>query len=94
LSIEFGIANTHALGACFYVVCALMLVGSRQGLSAAAQIKGPGPVRLDEVVAAAGPLAPSIQPTQIELASSIETAETLAASVSPAVRTRADEVMK
>jgi SAM-dependent methyltransferase len=94
LSIEFGIANTYALGACFYVVCALMLVGSRQGLSAAAQIKGPGPVRLDEVVAAAGPLAPSIQPTQIELASSIETAETLAASVSPAVRTRADEVMK
>ena len=26
LSIEFGIANTYAIGAAFYVVCALMLV--------------------------------------------------------------------
>ena len=30
LSIEFGIANTYALGVCFYVVCAAMLVASRQ----------------------------------------------------------------
>ena len=29
-SIEFGIARTYALGACFYVVCAFMVVGSRQ----------------------------------------------------------------
>ena len=29
LSIEFGIANTYALGACFYVVCAAMIVASR-----------------------------------------------------------------
>src|SRR5260370_33727442 len=26
LSIEFGIATTYALGACFYVVCALMMI--------------------------------------------------------------------
>jgi SAM-dependent methyltransferase len=30
LSIEFGIARTYALGACFYVVCAVMIVASRQ----------------------------------------------------------------
>lgn len=30
LSIEFGIARTYALGACFYVVCALMIVWSRK----------------------------------------------------------------
>jgi hypothetical protein len=29
LSIEFGIAWTYALGACFYVVCAGMIVVSR-----------------------------------------------------------------
>jgi small-conductance mechanosensitive channel len=30
LSIEFGITRTYAIGACFYVVCAIMIVGSRQ----------------------------------------------------------------
>jgi len=30
LSIEYGIANTYALGACFYIVCAVMIVISRQ----------------------------------------------------------------
>jgi SAM-dependent methyltransferase len=30
LSIEFGIARTYALGACFYVVCAILIVRSRQ----------------------------------------------------------------
>ncbi|HEV7877628.1 hypothetical protein [Bradyrhizobium sp.] len=30
LSIEFGIARTYALGVCFYVVCAVMIVASRQ----------------------------------------------------------------
>jgi SAM-dependent methyltransferase len=30
LSIEFGIAKTYALGACFYVVCAVMIIASRQ----------------------------------------------------------------
>jgi hypothetical protein len=36
LSIEFGIARTYALGACFYVVCALMIVASRQASRAPA----------------------------------------------------------
>ena len=31
LSIEFGIARTYALGVCFYVVCALVIVGKPQG---------------------------------------------------------------
>jgi hypothetical protein len=35
LSIEFGIANTYALGACFYVVCAIMIATSRQPEDAA-----------------------------------------------------------
>lgn len=30
LSIEFGIANTYALGTCFYVVCAVMILISRR----------------------------------------------------------------
>jgi len=30
LSIEFGIAKTYALGACLYVVCALMITATRQ----------------------------------------------------------------
>src|SRR5467141_3496119 len=39
LSIAFGIAQTYALGVCFYVVCAVMIVVSRHanrmGVSAA-----------------------------------------------------------
>jgi hypothetical protein len=72
LSIEFGIANTYAL-----VVCALMLVGSRQA---------------NRLGLTADPAAPSIQPTQAELAANIRTAETRA--VSPAVQTRANEVIE
>ena len=53
LSIEFGIARTYALGACFYVVCAAMIVASRQanrmGWLAARPVKGAGPVRRSEV---------------------------------------------
>ena len=30
LSIQFGIAKTYALGACFYVVCAIAIVASRR----------------------------------------------------------------
>ena len=30
LSIQFGIAKTYALGACFYVVCAIVIVASRR----------------------------------------------------------------
>jgi spermidine synthase len=39
LSIEFGIANTYALGACFYVVCAVMIAVSRQPEDAATAAK-------------------------------------------------------
>ncbi len=43
LSIEFGIAKTYALGVCFYVVCAVMIVVSRHanrmGVSAARPVK-------------------------------------------------------
>jgi hypothetical protein len=59
LSIEFGIARTYALGACFYVVCAVMLVASRQasrtGVSAL--------VRQGEAAAAADSVVPSTQST-------------------------------
>lgn len=30
LSIQFGIARTYALGVCFYVVCAIIVVVSRR----------------------------------------------------------------
>jgi SAM-dependent methyltransferase len=57
LSIEFGIAKTYALGACFYVVCAFLIVGSRQanrrGVPAASPIKGLGLVRQGNVAPAA-----------------------------------------
>jgi hypothetical protein len=61
LSIEFGIAMTYALGACFYVVCALMMVwshwASRLPVSAA------GPVMGLELVPQLAPMQqPSLQP--------------------------------
>ena len=63
LSIEFGIARTYALGACFYVVCALMIAVSRRasrvGTSAAEAIKGPGLLRQDEIAAAPAPVVAS-----------------------------------
>src|SRR5882672_5496976 len=58
LSIEFGIAHTYALGVGCYVVCALMLALSR----GASRIGG------DDVSSGTIAAAPSIQPTQIELA--------------------------
>jgi SAM-dependent methyltransferase len=46
LSIEFGIARTYMLGAGFYVVCAIVLIASRQtnraDASATSLVKGPG----------------------------------------------------
>ena len=62
LSIEFGIAKTYALGACFYVICALMIMASRQSrLLVATPAGGAASVRQDEVVAAlAASDAPSI----------------------------------
>jgi len=63
LSIEFGIANTYALGVCFYVVCALMLAVSH----------GAGGMRGDNVSSGTIAVAPSIQPTQTELAANVPT---------------------
>lgn len=79
LSIEFGIAKTYALGVCFYVVCVLMIVVSRQanpmGVSAARPVKELELVRQDEVACAADPVAPSIQSTEVELVANIKTAK-------------------
>jgi SAM-dependent methyltransferase len=90
LSIEFGIAKTYALGACFYVVCAFMIVGSRQanrmGVSEASPVNGLGLARQDEVASAADPVAPSTQSTQIELVVNIKTAKSLGLIVPAAVR--------
>jgi hypothetical protein len=64
LSIEFGIARTYALGACFYVVCALMIIVSREanpvGASATRRPAELGLARPGEG-AAADPVASSIQ---------------------------------
>ncbi|MEA2942801.1 MAG: hypothetical protein QOD09_3330 [Bradyrhizobium sp.] len=57
LSIEFGIARTYALGACFYVVCAVVLLVSRQPSRVSA------PARQREIVAGADPVAPSTRST-------------------------------
>jgi hypothetical protein len=65
LSIEFGIARTYALGAGFYVVCAVMIILSRQanraGAPAARPVMGLGLAPRGEVAAAAEPAAPSTQ---------------------------------
>src|SRR3979409_361238 len=46
LQLEFALARTEALGACVYVVCAFMIVGSRQanrmGVSEASPVNGLG----------------------------------------------------
>jgi SAM-dependent methyltransferase len=55
LSIEFGIAHTFALGVCFYVVCALMIV-----LSYRASRIAVSPAAVED--------APSISPTEAEWA--------------------------
>ncbi|HEY2137198.1 MAG TPA: hypothetical protein VGH49_15005 [Xanthobacteraceae bacterium] len=59
LSIEVGIANAYALGACFYVVCAIMVVASHRanlsGASAQSPATGMGFVRPDGIVPAADP---------------------------------------
>jgi hypothetical protein len=79
LSIEFGIARTYALGAGFYVVCAVMIVVSRQ----ASRIGVPAARQLDEVD------APSIQAAQLELAADIDTGHSRG-STKPA---RSDEAL-
>jgi spermidine synthase len=59
LSIEVGIADTYALGACFYVVCAVMIVArrraSRSGEAVAKPVTGTGLARRDAVPPAADP---------------------------------------
>jgi len=82
LSIEFGIANTYALGVCFYVVCALMLAVSR----GASRTGG------DDVTSGAVAAVPSIQPTQTELAANVPTGKPLDATVPPTIPARADEL--
>jgi hypothetical protein len=88
LSIEFGIAKTYALGVCFYVLCVLMIVLSRQ--SAARPVKESELVRLDEFAWAADPDAPSIQSTEIELVAEIKTAKSLESNK----LARTDEVLE
>ena len=58
LSIEFGIAKTYALGTCLYVVCAVMIVRSR---NAAKSVEGPKLRLQGEITPAASPAAPSTQ---------------------------------
>ena len=61
LSIEFGIGRTYALGVCFYIVCAAMMLASRRANRAswfpAKLAKGAGLIRQGEV--AADPVAVS-----------------------------------
>jgi hypothetical protein len=75
LSIEFGIADTYALGLGFYVICTLMLVVSR----VAARTDE------DDATSEANAVVPSIQPTQGELFANIPTDKPSTLS------TRADE---
>ena len=61
LSIEFGIAKTYALGTCLYVVCAVMIVRSR---NAARSVEGPKLSLQGEIAPAASPAAASTQSSQ------------------------------
>jgi SAM-dependent methyltransferase len=63
LSIEFGIANTYALGVGFYVVCALMIGASR--LASRSGVTGQGAMGSAAVVAAPSILPP---PTDVPVA--------------------------
>jgi len=54
LSIEFGIARTFALGACFYALCAVMIVAGRQFGRTGAVAKRRGPVGEGGVAPAVG----------------------------------------
>ena len=82
LSIQFGIANTYALGVGFYVVGVLMMLMMMTRRSAnAVDASGTKPVkdlaRLDQAAYAADPVAPSIQPTEVELDANINSAKLL-----------------
>ena len=88
LSIEFGIANTYALGICFYVVCALMIVVSRKanraGAPAAGLVDQPGSLRPQDVAPEGIAIAPSIQPAQAETVAGIASRKPLESSIAPA----------
>jgi hypothetical protein len=94
LSIEFGIANTYALGMCCYVVCALMIVISRQAnrlkVPAARSADEPGSLGQEDVVPETIAIAPSIQPAQTESLADVPTHKPLEATVPPTVPTRAN----
>jgi SAM-dependent methyltransferase len=77
LSIEFGIANTYAVGGCFYLVCAVVIFGSRSA-AAAQHADDPGSARRQEATFAAEIIAPPIQPAQPEPVAEIDTDETAA----------------
>ena len=65
LSIEFGIARTYALGVGFYVVCAVMIVVSRQANRMACSRRG----RTSKKSRPRPVIAPSSQSTRLGLAS-------------------------
>jgi hypothetical protein len=68
LSIEFGIAKTFALGVCFYAVCALMIVRSRQPKPAEAAVPhviAPDLVPGVEVAPLASEAAPARRETEL-----------------------------
>src|ERR1700726_4354633 len=58
LSIEFGIADTYALGTCLYVVCAMVIVRNR---NAASSVEAPKSRRQGEIAPAISPAAASGQ---------------------------------
>ena len=75
LSIEFGIANTYAIGVGFYVVSAAMLVlGRRASSAAAATAVTPDHDLMSRGVGGLEPAAPSIQATEAELLGGASTA--------------------
>ena len=73
LSIAFGIANTYAMGATFYVVCAIMIVVGR----------GAHRLAEDDVTSRAMAVAPSIQPTLAESVVSIPADRQLESTAPP-----------
>jgi hypothetical protein len=74
LSIEFGIANTYALGVGFYAVCALMILAARR--TSRIEVPAAGPLTESGLPDAAATVAvmdaPSILPAQSEPVAPIE----------------------
>ena len=75
LSIEFGISKTYALGVGFYVVGVFMVVTGRRANNAMdVSVVTPAQDLVPDSV------APSIQPTEVELDANIDAAESLRSS--------------